>query len=77
LKRKNKHVLLRKFNPSLNEKNLSSLTFIQYKKVYQFISSLLYEKKINERKKFIKIKKFMSGFQARPTVFSKLFKVQV
>jgi hypothetical protein len=61
----------------LNEKNLSSLTFIQYKKIYQFISSLLYEKKINERKKFIKIKKFRSGFQARPTVFSKLFKVQV
>jgi hypothetical protein len=57
LKRKNKHVLLRKFNPSLNEKKLSSPTFIQYKKVYQFISSLLYRKKLNERKKFIKIKK--------------------
>jgi hypothetical protein len=52
LKCKNKHTLIRKFNTTSNEKkNYGHPTFKQYKKKsHQFISSLLYGKKLHERK---------------------------
>ena len=41
-KRKNKHALIRKFNPILNKKNYHHPTFIH--KFYQFIFSTPYKK---------------------------------
>jgi hypothetical protein len=56
LKRKNKHALIRKFNPTLNEKHYHHPTFVQYKKNYhQFIFSLPHEKKNKKKEKKIKV----------------------
>jgi hypothetical protein len=48
LKRKNKHTLIRKLNPTSNEKKLSSPNFcsiLKKKNSHQFIFSTLYGKK--------------------------------
>jgi hypothetical protein len=52
LKHQNKHVLIRKFNPTSNEKNnYHHPTFVQYKKSFINLFSLYqYEKKLNKKK---------------------------
>jgi hypothetical protein len=55
VKCKNKHALIRKFNPILNEKNYHHPIFLQYKKVINLFS--LYSMKKNSIKKIKKIKR--------------------
>jgi hypothetical protein len=45
LKGKNKHVLIRKFNPTSNEKQYHHPFFVQYKKNLIYLFSLYYMKK--------------------------------
>jgi len=57
LKRKNKHTLIRKLNPTSNEKKLSSPNFcsILKKNSHQFIFSTLYGKKNKRKEKKIQV----------------------
>jgi len=58
LKRKNRHALIRKFNPTLNEKNYYHLTFVQYKKNHINLFYLYSIKNIQKkRRKKLKKKK--------------------
>jgi len=60
LERKNKHVLIRKFNITSNEKNYHRSTFIQYiKSIINLFSLYRMKKKLNKRieKKSKEIKK--------------------
>jgi zona occludens toxin (predicted ATPase) len=50
LKRKNKHALIRKFNPTSNKKNYHHPTFVQYKEISINLFSLYNMKKKNKGK---------------------------
>jgi hypothetical protein len=51
LKSKNKHALIRKLNPTSNEKYYRHPTFLQYKKSHiNLFSHYSMEKKLNKRK---------------------------
>jgi zona occludens toxin (predicted ATPase) len=70
LKHKNKHVLIRKFNATSNEKNYHHPTFIQYKKSPNNLFSLyhmknkLHNKKGKKNSRGKKIKKFQIFLKA-------------
>ena len=70
MKHKNKHVLIRKFNATSNEKNYHHPTFIQYKKSPNNLFSLyhmknkLHNKKGKKNSRGKKIKKFQIFLKA-------------
>jgi zona occludens toxin (predicted ATPase) len=57
LKRKNKHALIRKFNPTSNKKNYHHPTFVQYKEISINLFSLYNMKKNKGKEKNCKRKK--------------------
>ena len=62
LKRKNKHALIRKFNPTSNKKNYHHPTFVQYKEISINLFSLYnMKKKIREKKKIVRGKEHKIG----------------